>query len=677
MRITVSDYPDQQGPDQDLARLKADVAKALQVAPEEVELRAETGGLVAAAKGKEKVEIAFADAKDELRLLSKVKSDAALPAVDLKLGDAKDPVLIPQLPADDPAAVRAIKAALVARLGVPVVDIRVKLEKGTLWAFTEGKQVALAFATPDQEKRAIELAKKGRSDHLADFGKQPSDVVLKTGPYQGLSDAAMVKAFQRDVETQLGVKLDEVRFELKDGEIRLIPVENSKWGLMADRFLSPVRDQDGFDVSFANRADYVRLLKVAAQSKSPVVAHLGKRPSQHVVPIPAYPAGLTRDEAIARFKDDLSRALGASPEEIEVHYSAGLMEAKVKGKNRVYDITFKHADDFERFSRWAIESRSTRLVDFGKKMVETRITGTATTGYPDPLGKLKLSQGIITEFYMGDAAQHLWKVGANTYQVPFGGKPFELESALLGYHHAFWGGLDVRVTPEGKLSLSNVESNFASGKWETYWGDVKSLDGEAIGQGLGVLGGAALGLYAFSRLWPNEEKLAIPLSVKVYDNGFMSVGTLTHADLMLGNKTFDLNFNKLGLNFRENIRSGVSTTQTVAFSVPDKVLNYGAAIQYDRFAGSFAQGADVDDGKLTGTQLVLSQGIPFSDKWVGLVGVQQAFDGKWKPINPGMNLGINYQLNETWGFSASTGITAPDYKSGPSVTGTLGVGLYL
>lgn len=203
------------------------------------------------------------------------------------------------------------------------------------------------------------------------------------------------------------------------------------------------------------------------------------------------------------------------------------------------------------------------------------------------------------------------------------------------------------------------------------------MEGEAIGQAIGVLGGTALGLYAFSRLWPNQESVAVPLSLKVYDNGFLSVGARTDGELAIGGKTFDYDFRSAGLTFRENINSGVVSSQSVGFSAPDKLLTYGAALHNGKFTGSVQQGADLDDTKLTGTKIALSQGVALSEKWVGQMGMKQDFDGKWKPIHPAINLGVHYQLNETWGFNAVTGVSSEDYQSNPDYSLTLGAKLYL
>lgn len=367
VRTTIQDYSDAQGPDKDLARLKQDVAAALQVAPEEVELQAEGNRLVATAKGKAKAQIVFQDPKDELRLWAKMNGGAAVPMVDLGIETPKPDVRLGSLPQDS------------------------------------------------------------------------HETAFKAGPFKDLSDKEMVARFKEQMAAQLGLRAEEVRFGLKDGQVRLLPVRDSKWSLMVGRFFSPVVKEKGVDVHFVTREDYVRLVKVVAHSKSPVVSHLGQKPSSYSVTIPNYPGDLKRDEAIARFIDDLSRTLGAPPEQIEVHYVEGVMEAKVKGRDKVYDVLFKHGEDFERFSRWAVESRSPRLSDFGKKKVETYINGSMTTGYPDPAGKLKFNQSLTTQFYTGDSAQHHWTLGVDMNQNPFGDTPFVLDSALLGYHHHFWG----------------------------------------------------------------------------------------------------------------------------------------------------------------------------------------------------------------------------------------------
>ena len=156
-----------------------------------------------------------------------------------------------------------------------------------------------------------------------------------------------------------------------------------------------------------------------------------------------------------------------------------------------------------------------------------------------------------------------------------------------------------------------------------------------------------------------EKSFDIPLKAKLYNHGITEVRVVVEPSITLGNGNFDVGFSKGGAEVKHNIASGTNVREKVEYDVKKKKIETEIEINYDRTHLRINNLYSMEDPELTKTFIFIGKSHTVADGLNISYGYAQELDRKFKPSNQSLNLGVDYEPDETWRFGLGAGVLLP------------------
>ncbi|MFN4151164.1 MAG: hypothetical protein ACK4IX_09485 [Candidatus Sericytochromatia bacterium] len=467
-------------------------------------------------------------------------------------------------------------------------------------------------------------------------------------------------------EESIGIFKDEVTKQLEVPQDK-IEILSSKSGLKA----RDISSGKTLPIEFADKTDSVSLSKYSAKSSSPMIISFGDDLNTKEITLPNYPTGLTREQDIERFKNDISRELKTEQKNIEVFMAGDQIVAKKKGSEDQYIVKFKDPVDQNRFNDYSKETASKRLADFGIKKHEAEIRTGFNTNLRDPKNGSSISTGFTYGTYIGENQRII--VDANVAQNP--SQPISMNS--LQNFSLTYQNLDVPFLGDyGQVTLKYDNGKFdvggksdaidvmASGFAKRKVAELKDGDPMAIAQVAGVAALAVGGLYVAKDQLKETHELDLPIKAKVYANGAHRVKAIVAPTIEVGGGHLGVSMSKVGAEVEHNIASGKYVKERVIYDFKDKSLEGEVNVHWDNFYGRAYNKTTMGENKEQDrSTLTMGYNQILSEKTSINYSMNQEFNRDFKPTHSYAGVGVSYRPDRHWTLNAGVNITkTPEVK---------------
>lgn len=469
-----------------------------------------------------------------------------------------------------------------------------------------------------------------------------------------------VEAFKKEVSGQLS---------LSEDKIEILP---GKSGLKARDTVS----NREIPIEFKDQVDFSKIARASAKSSAITMISLGDEKNDKEIKLPNYPDGLTREQAIDRFKNDLSRELKTEPKNIEVFVADNEIVARKKGSDEKFIVSFQDSSDQQKFNGFTSESFSRRLVDFGVKRNEGEIHSGFNTNLSDPKHQSNINTGFTYSRGIGDGQRII--VSAETSQnpsQPFSTKtlqraeiiyqnydvPFLGDYAQIGMKYENGG-----VNFSGKSDAIDImASDFSKRKLQ----ELKDKDPVAIAEVAGGVALAAGALYVAKDKLKDRHEFDIPLKSTVYrsGDGINTVGVIAAPTIGVGGHQLDVSMHKFGLDAQQNVKSGQNFREKMVYDVKEKSLETEVNVNYDNLYVRAYDKYSTDNKDLNRAELNVGYNQILNDKTNVYYSLNQGFDKNFKPVNTYAGVGVSYRPDNHWTMNAGINASLPEMSAKPSV----------
>lgn len=472
-----------------------------------------------------------------------------------------------------------------------------------------------------------------------------------------LSKDQTIAFFKDEVVKQLDVPQDKVE------------IFSGKSGIRAKNLVTG----STLPVEFLDKRDSAELSKYSAKSSSPLIINFGDDLNSKEVVLPNYPTGLTREQDIERFKNDIARELKTEQKYVEVFMAGDQLVAKKRGSEDQYIVKFKDPVDQNRFNDYAKETASRRLADFGIKKHEGEVRAGFNTNVRDPKNGTTFNTGFTYGTYIGDHQRVI--VDVNAAQNPT--QPFSantLQNFTLTYQN-----LDVPFLGDyGQVSLKYNNGKFdvggksdaidimASDFGKRKLNELKEGDPMAIAQTAAVAGLVVGGLYVAKDKLKETHELDLPIKAKVYNNGIHRVKAIVAPTIEVGGGHLGVSMHKLGAEAEQNIASGKYIKEKVIYDFKDKSLETEIQGNYDNFYGRVYNKTSMGENK-SEDKSTISMGYNqiLSEKTSINYSLNQELNRDFKPTNSYAGVGVSYRPDRNWTINAGVNVSkTPDSETG-------------
>lgn len=474
-----------------------------------------------------------------------------------------------------------------------------------------------------------------------------------------------VEAFKKEVSGQLGLSEDKIE------------ILSGKSGLKAK---DTVTNRE-IPIDFKDQVDFSKVAKASVKSSALTMISLGDEKNDKEIKLPNYPNGLTREQAIDRFKNDLSRELGTDKKNIEVFSADNEIVARKKGSDEKFIVKFEDQSDQQKFNGFTNESFSRRLVDFGDKKQQGEIHTGFNTNFSDPKHQSTINTGFTYSYGIGDHQRVI--VSAEAAQNP--SQPFSVNTLQRG--ELIYQNSDIPILGDyaqvglkydnGKIRLNAssdaidvMANDFSKRKVQ----ELKDRDPKAIAQVAGGIAVAAGALYLAKEYLPERKEFDIPLKAKVYGNGTNKVNAIVAPTLGVGGHQLDVSMHKFGVEAEQNIASGQHFRERAVYDVKEKSLESEININYDNLYVRAYDKYSVDNKDLNRAEINVGYNQIVNDKTNVYYSLNQGFDKNFKPVNTYVGVGVSYRPDEHWTMNAGINASLPDMSSKTSIGAGASIG---
>ena len=468
-----------------------------------------------------------------------------------------------------------------------------------------------------------------------------------------------INSFKKDISNSLNTSIDSIE------------IITSKTGLKA----KVKGNEKEISLIFKDKMDLSRMAKYAVLSSTSNLINFGDEKNDKKIKITDYTDGLPKEAQVQLFKDDVARGIKDEVKNIEIILVDNNIVARKRNSSENLLIEFTDPSDQQRFLDYAKETQSKRLEDFGIKKHEGIVSIGANSGFPDPNGKTNISQNLSYSTYIGDSGIHRLKVDLSTdFGIVNAPNMDNLKEISLTYQNS-----EVPLTGtfgEVKLSYRNGKLDF-NGKYEyldlqldkiskSYLKDLKTGDGKAIGIAVGVVAVVGAGVWAASKYLPEEQSIDIPLKTRVYGNGITDIKASIEPTVTLGAGKFGVGLSKGGVEATHNIASGTNIREKAVYDIKKKELSTEVEINYDRANLKVSNNTSFENSENNKTYISISKSHTVNDELNIAYGYSQELDKDLKTQNQSLNVGVEYNPNETWRLNAGAGVNLPKPGAKPS-----------
>lgn len=469
-----------------------------------------------------------------------------------------------------------------------------------------------------------------------------------------------VGAFKKEVSGQL--KLSEDKIEIISG----------KSGLTARDTVS----KKEIPIEFKDKLDLSKIAKASARSSNLVLINLGDEKNDKQVKLPNYPDGLTREQSIDRFKNDLARELKADLKDIQIFTADNEIVATKKGSPEKFIIKFQDPDDQKKFTAYTDESYSRRLLDFGDKKHQGEIHTGFGTNLSDPKHGTTINTGFTYSYGIGDHQRVI--VSGEAAQNP--SQPFSAKTLQRG--EIIYQNSDIPILGDySQLSLKYEGGGFkVSGKSEAInlmasdygkkkLNEVKSGDPTAILQVAGavaVVGGA---LYLAKDKLKERVEFDIPLKSNVYRSadGVNTVGAFVAPSIGVGGHHLDVSMHKLGVDAQQNVGSGQVFRERIMYDTKEKSVETEVNVNYNNLYVRAYDKYSTENKELNRAEVNVGYNQIINDKTNAYYSLNQGFDSNFKPVNTYVGAGVSYRPDNNWTVNAGLNASLPNMSAKPSI----------
>ncbi|MFN8671536.1 MAG: hypothetical protein U0457_05540 [Candidatus Sericytochromatia bacterium] len=493
--------------------------------------------------------------------------------------------------------------------------------------------------------------------------KQPA--VIKIADIDNnLSNEATSKEFKKQISSQMEIPEDK------------ISVSQTKTGLVAKE----VGSDKKIPIEFEDKSDFSKIAKMSAGSSALTLDFLGDEKNDKEVKMPNYEQGLTKAQAIERFKNDVARELKTEQRNIEILSADNQIVARKKGTDDRYILKFSDPRDGQRFLDYTNESPSRRLADFGIKKHEGEIRTGFSTNLSDPKHGTTLTTGITYGTFIGDHQRII--VDANFAQNPANKFSTEtLQNFQIRYQNldvpflGEFGEVGVRYD-NGKFKVdgkSDAIDVMANNMGKKYIEGIKEGDAKTIAMTAGaaaLVGGA---LYIAKDKLPEAHDFDIPVKAKIYGNGANKINAIVAPTLTVGGGELKLGLHKAGVEAEQNIASGQNFRERVIYDFKDKAVEARVQANYNNLYVAAEGKYSKERPEQNNASLQVGYNQIISEKSSVNYYYAQNFNNDYKPTDTSINVNYSYHPSDKWAFYAGVGASRTGDSDKITPTASAGV----
>lgn len=464
-----------------------------------------------------------------------------------------------------------------------------------------------------------------------------------------------ISILKNEASRNLKVTSDKIKIEINKNDILLVNTENN----------------EKFKLEFDDKDDKFRFKKYMLLSSDNNLSNLGNNNDVKKITITNYEDGLTRESQIQLFKEDISREMKNEIREIQIMLVDKTIYTLDNETKKVFQIDFEDGKDFDRFLRYANESKSKRLEDFGLKKSEAVVSVGGSTSFTKASNTM--GENITYSRFLGEEGTQKIKVVANTdfnlYTPP---TEKNIKDITIFYENSdlpivnSYGNIQVsykegKIGVDGKLDYIDMQVDKMGKKLEKEWEENKP---KVILAGVGAIALVGATAYAGTKLLKEEKDFDVPVNTKLYDNGALEIRAGVAPKVTIGNDNFKVDMKRANLELKQNIASGTNIRESFKYDVENKRLETDIEVNYDRANLRIRNNTSFEDKNQNSTHVSLGKSHSISDEVNIAYSYSQEFDKDFNPKNSSLNLGVEYAPNDNWRFNAGGGVSLanPDAK---------------
>ena len=487
---------------------------------------------------------------------------------------------------------------------------------------------------------------------------------------QNDSKEKIIAKFKADLSENLKVPVSDIEVIFKDGHLRAKykepPVVTTSVNDGDAMSLSVEKEGKTKEVvlKFVDNEDFERFASYAVNSKDTLLADLGK--AGKTIRIPDYNNNLLKADCIKLFKEDVARLVGAAVENIGIRAVGDELFVSVIGTNKRIAVKFADGSDGNRIIKIAKESKSVLLKDLGEKKIETETTSKISTSFPDSKSKTKISNSVDSKIFLDEQAIHRIKVGVNT-ETAIENQPLDkvVNRLTFAYENAIYGSFEMNYDPSKNKFGIKGDSQYLNKKLEKFKDKLLDKDHTAMLITAGALVATGGLIVIAANALDKETSLDLPISGKIYDNGTFSLNGELGGILKLGNHKLGLEYGSTGIETKENISSGFSSTQKVKYDNKEKKLESELKLEYKGLTAGFNNKHSFKNENDTISHVIVGFTHPLFKGINSSITYQQDFDHSFNSLNHNLATGFTFAPRENINLSLNGDISMPDIHKKP------------
>ena len=518
---------------------------------------------------------------------------------------------------------------------------------------------------------------------------------VKLPDYDNKDPQKEIQKFKEDLSRLLNLPAEQIDVILKNGHLKArFKVENENEELKAEanplkkadvlhlgdkieNIVNKQKEEEKFKevvITFEDKTDLNRFGMYAAKSKSSGLAHLGE--SGREIKIPNYDNNQSREQDIKLFKEDVARLMGDAIENIEIRTMEDEIFVSTVGKPERIRVTFSDAADKNRLLKLAKQSKSIRLIHFGEKKEQTTINSNIASGYPDPKSKTKFTQSLDYETFLGEDGVHKIKVGVAGEGGLVGDYGIQnVKRVTIGYSNANLGEAEISYDPSKNSVSLKGKSQILDKKLNEFKDNLLKGDPTSIAIAVGAVALVAGGVAIAANTLKEEKDFKLPIEGKIYDNGKFSLKGRVDTKITGGDHHFKVGIVGGGIETKENIGSGVSSTQKVKYDDDEKKLESEVKVEYKGLNVTASNNYKFDDETQTRTHVGVGYSHSICKNMDGSISYQQDFNHEWKSENHAVGLGLTIRPTENISVGLGFNVGMPNIHEKPNYGASIGVSM--
>ncbi|GIW23018.1 MAG: hypothetical protein KatS3mg068_2025 [Candidatus Sericytochromatia bacterium] len=466
-----------------------------------------------------------------------------------------------------------------------------------------------------------------------------------------------INILKSEISWSLKTTSDKIRIDIDKNDILLVNLETN----------------EKFKLEFDDKDDKYRFKKYLLLSSNNILSNLGNNNNVKKIRINDYEDGLTRESQIQLFKEDISREMKNEIREIQIMLVDNTIYTIDDESKNVFQIEFQDINDFERFLKYASESKSKRLEDFGLRKIEAVVSVGGSTSFTKSSNTL--GENITYSRFIGEDGTQKIKVIANTdFNLTTIPNKNNIKDITISYENSdlpwvnSYGNVQISYKEgnfgiDGKLDYIDMQVDKIGKRLEKEWKEDKP---KVILAGIGALALVGVTVYAGTKLLKEEKDFDVPVNTKLYDNGVLEVRAGIAPKVTIGNDNLNLDMKRANLELKQNIASGTNIRESFKYDIEQKKLETDLELNYDRANLRIKNNTSFKDENQNSTYISLGKSYTLTDEVNIAYSYSQEFDKDFKPKNSSLNIGVEYAPNDDWRFNVGGGVSLPNSNSKPS-----------